>query len=264
MKRISKYTPEALKSLSENKAATTLDLGIDKKQDFSTLPVFEYVNSLTVYAEVATELQLLEKFPNVEKLWLMQKFTEAVSVSHLKKLKDLSVSGFRNVEFSNLEEVHLEKLSVSSCSANERFSRLLSGSISRLYMSEIKKAESIDFIANVPNLEYLTLNEFSLTALPDFSSLPKLKLLFMYGMHKTNDINSLIDSSVEYLHICLSGDKIGGKAFAQLLMQMKNLKKCEIKNLDYHDKRSGPLVKELEKHGRADLLTDNLREIVSY
>ncbi len=264
MKKASIYTPEAWKALSENKEATELELAIDKKQSFDELPIFAHVTSLTVYAQVATSLKLLEKFPNVEKIWLMLKFTETASVSHLKKLKKLTMLGFRDVEFASLEGIHLEKLSVSSCLGSENFSRLLSGSVRSLYLAEIKKVENINFIALAPNLEYLTLNEFSLPALPDFSALPNLKLLFMYGMHKTNDITSLINSSVEYLHICLSSDKISGKAFAQVLMQMKNLKKCEIKNLDCHDKRYGPLVRELEKNGRADILTDNLRGIVSY
>jgi len=264
MERTSACSDEKLRAIASNKNINTLELVIDKKQDFSTFPVFNYVNDLSVYAEVKTDLRLVEKFPNVEKLYLMQKFTETASLSYLNKLRQLSVSVFKDVEFSNPGDKSLEKLTVSSCNAAENFSELLVPSILTLKLSEIRKAENIDFISRVPNLEYLILNEFSLPSLPDFSTLPRLRLLFMYGMHKTNDIESLLDSSIEYLHICVSSDKLSGKALAEILMQMKNLKKCEIKNLDYHDKRSVPLVRELERHGRSDLLTDNLRSIISY
>ncbi|MDR2948715.1 MAG: hypothetical protein LBV71_05855 [Prevotella sp.] len=264
MKKTSTYTLDAIKALSERNTITKLELAIDKKQGFEEYPIFEYINDLSLYAHVKTDMHLLKKFPNVEKLWLLQKFTEATSISNLKKLKELTIADFKNVEFSHPEGIPIEKLSVRSCLANENFSELLSGSTKSLNLSELRKVEDLNFIHKAPNLEYLILSEFSLPALPDFSQLPQLKLLFMYGLHKTNDIESLIDSSIEYLHVCVSSDKVSGKAFANILMQMKNLKKYEIHNLDYSDKRSRPLINELKKNGKDDLLTDNLRSIISY
>ena len=252
------YSKEDFDTLSRLKHLRKLSVPIAVKQNFQDFPAIGFITKLSIYADIKTDLHLLEIFPDISYLHLQGKFTEVTSLSRLQKLNGLSVSGFKQVDFSGLTGLKLKTLSISDCEASENFDMLLSGSVEKLTLSGIKKVENIGFIANATGLRKLYLDSFSLPALPCFSKNQKLTALQINEMHKLDHIESLIDSDIEYLFVLVSADKVPAKAFAETLMKMKKLKKALMRLMDRNEKRYITLKRYLEKNGKEDLLSEDM------
>ena len=252
------YTNKEFELLAQLKHLRKLSVSIAVKQDFRSLSIVPQVDDLCVYVGVNTDLCILENFPNISNLHLSGKFNEVASILKLSKIQSLSLSGFKDVDFSCLKNLSLKNIYVSSCSAKENFSVMLSGSVEYLTLSNIKRAENIDFIKIATNLRKLYLDEFILPVLPDFSQNKKLTILQINEMHKLDNVESLITSNIEYLFVLVSSDKVSGTSFAEILSNMKMLKKALMRLMDRNDKRYNVLKRSLEKQNKADLLADSM------
>lgn len=252
------YTKQDFETLSQLTNVRKLGLSIAAQQSFTEFSRIELVTELYIYVDVRSDLRLVEKFPNINYLHLQGKFTEIVSLCGLKNLKGLSISDFQQIDFSVLHGISLKVLVVSDCQASENFPVLLSNGVEYLQLSGIKKVQNIDFISNATGLKKLYLDEFALTALPDFSKNKKLRVLQINAMHKLNEIETLISSNIEYLFVLLSADKVPAKVFSEVLAKIKTLKKAQMRLMDRHDKRYKIIKKQLENAGKSGLLAEDI------
>jgi len=252
------YTKQDFEALSQLKNVRKLGISITVRQTFTEFSMIGLITELYVYVDVKSDLHVVEKFPNINYLHLQGKFTEVASLCSLKDLKGLSISDFQQIDFSVLNGISLKTLAVSDCQASENFSVLLSNSVEYLQLSRIKKIQNIDFLANATGLRKLYLDEFALTALPDFSKNRKLSVLQINAMHKLNEIETLLTSNIEYLFVLVSADKVSVKSFAEVLTKMKMLKKAFMRLMDRHDRRYKAMKKYLENTGKSDLLSDDI------
>jgi len=251
------YTHKELEIFSQLKHVKKMALVITAKQDKSTWPEIKSIESLFLYIGAKMDLQLLDKFPNIEFLSLQGKYEEVNSMRSLQKLKSLSISPSNRIDLSPLKEIKFKEVSISSCIEDDNLSFLFSENTEEIYISELKKPENMNFLYSAKNLRKLYLDTFSLEKLPDFTKFPRLKALQINELHKLQNIDTLINSSIEYLSVIVSADKMPAKVFAETLIEMKHLKKAMMRLMDRNDKRYDTLKNYLKKEKKLDLLIDD-------
>lgn len=213
------------------------------------------VADLYFYADKKSDLHLLHQYPNIEKLVLSGKISEVDSLLELKHLKELKLYGFSGTDFISVKELSLKVIHVVNCAIGENFSALLSESLEYLHLGNIKKMEDLTFVEKATGLKKLYIEDTPwVEVLPDFSKLKKLYALKLYGLHKLNNIESLVDSNIEYLAFTLVADKFSGTKFAEIILQMKSLKQADMYLLDRSDRRLPALKNRLAKEGKEHLL----------
>lgn len=215
------------------------------------------ITRLSLYSENKNDLHILCQYPNIETLNLYGKVCGLDSLLELKQLKELTLIDFSGADFIGLNKLSLRTISVINSTIGENFLELLSESVEYLYLDNIKKMESLEFVEKATGLKKLFMADIPwIDTLPNFNKLKNLYALKLYGLHKLNNIDNLIHSNIEYLACSLVADKITGTKFADTLLRMKFLKQADMHLLDRNDRRYPTLKNKLAKEGKEGLLTD--------
>ena len=213
------------------------------------------VTNLAVYANKKSNLELLSDFPKLEELFLNGDFTDIGAIAKLKNLTRLTMYLSLPVDFSNLKGIQLKSLS-ASCKMNETFSAFFSEHLMELELHDMRQLKDLAFLEEIPNLKKLYLDALpGVEKFPDFGKMKSVYALKLYELHKLNNIESLVDSSIQYLDFTLAADKLSGTKIAEVLLSMKELKGASMGLIDRSNpKRYEVIENKLTKAGRAELL----------
>ena len=126
----------------------------------------------------------------------------------------------------------------------------------QLRISENRKIQDLSFLERAPHLQKLDLENLpGITTLP-LSKLPQLSALRISGLHKLADMESLVQSNVQYLEIKFSADKVSATRMADALLRMPLLKTLSVGLFSRVQCKKSPIIrKKFEKAGRGDVLT---------
>lgn len=139
---------------------------------------------------------------------------------------------------------------------DESISYFLSDNLLQLRISENRKIQDLSFLERAPHLQKLDLENLpGITTLP-LSKLPQLSALRISGLHKLADMESLVQSNVQYLEIKFSADKVSATRMADALLRMPLLKTLSVGLFSRVQCKKSPIIrKKFEKAGRGDVLT---------
>lgn len=180
-----------------------------------------------------TDLSILKSYPNLKHLTLIGNFDCFEFIQNLEHLETL-ILYLNNAEYLDYEELMTDKLS-------------------RLDIHDSRKISDLSFIEKAKNLKKLFL-----CSLPKVTALPKLSEIYflkIYELHKVTNIDSLINSKIQYLDLTIFADKISGTNIAKALTQMKEIKKAYIDLIDRGGRRD-EVIKNYLKKFEMSFLTD--------
>jgi hypothetical protein len=140
------------------------------------LPRLEQVKVLNLYSRgEECELNLLDKFPNLEKLDLTTLEKQKIKLNDLEKLKILILFGSDFDGITSLENLpKLEELDLSNCNLS-RVSKLDNLTNLKVLNLEENQIENIDGLENLKNLERLNLYDNEISDVSILNKLPKLR-----------------------------------------------------------------------------------------
>lgn len=140
------------------------------------------LEELILYADtmgksVQFDCDWLTGYQNLKTLFLGKKTKKHIeSISRIRSLQSLSLSGIKVENFSFLKEISLDSFSLSWCGSSDLTALGEISSLRSLELWRIMKLDNLDFIKSLVNLESLKLKDLKhITKLPDFSRLTKLK-----------------------------------------------------------------------------------------
>lgn len=140
------------------------------------------LEELILYADtmgksVQFDCDWLTGYQNLKTLFLGKKAKKHIeSISRIRSLQSLSLSGIKVENFSFLKEISLDSFSLSWCGSSDLTALGEISSLRSLELWRIMKLDNLDFIKSLVNLESLKLKDLKhITKLPDFSRLTKLK-----------------------------------------------------------------------------------------
>lgn len=179
-----------------------------------------------------TNLDILGLYPNISELTLIGDFGNYQFVRNLHLIESLELY-LRNADYSEYESLMTSKLN-------------------RLDIRETREITDLNFISKAVNLKRLYLNDLpNVTSLPEFNEISVLKI---YGLHKLNNIESLVNSKIQYISLALCADKISGTKIADTLIKMKELKKVDISHIDRGGRRDEVIENRLKKYNLQNLI----------
>lgn len=226
------------------KKETSVELLGAKPEDVKNLIVYGY--------NKASDLSLLNDYPNVEELILSGDFANVDNISSLGSLNKLVIHISSDTPLNNLRVPGLKSLSLNE-KLCEGYEGLLTESLEYLELIEIRKLFDLSFVERLSGLRKLYLKSLSaVEKLPDFGKMPNLYGLKVYELHKLNDIESLTQSAIRYLALTLAVDKLSGTKIADVLLRMEHLERFS-GTLDRSCKRDEVLENCLKKGGKFDI-----------
>ena len=179
-----------------------------------------------------TNLDILGLYPNISELTLIGDFGNYQFVRNFHLIESLELY-LRNADYSEYESLMTSKLN-------------------RLDIRETREITDLNFISKAVNLKRLYLNDLpNVTSLPEFNEISVLKI---YGLHKLNNIESLVNSKIQYISLALCADKISGTKIADTLIKMKELKKVDISHIDRGGRRDEVVENRLKKYNLQNLI----------
>ena len=179
-----------------------------------------------------TNLDILGLYPNISELTLIGDFGNYQFVRNLHLIESLELY-LRNADYSEYESLMTSKLN-------------------RLDIRETREITDLNFISKAVNLKRLYLNDLpNVTSLPEFNEISVLKI---YGLHKLNNTESLVNSKIQYISLALCADKISGTKIADTLIKMKELKKVDISHIDRGGRRDEVIENRLKKYNLQNLI----------
>ena len=179
-----------------------------------------------------TNLDIFGLYPNISELTLIGDFGNYQFVRNLHLIESLELY-LRNADYSEYESLMTSKLN-------------------RLDIRETREITDLNFISKAVNLKRLYLNDLpNVTSLPEFNEISVLKI---YGLHKLNNIESLVNSKIQYISLALCADKISGTKIADTLIKMKELKKVDISHIDRGGRRDEVIENRLKKYNLQNLI----------
>lgn len=179
-----------------------------------------------------TNLDILGLYPNISELTLIGDFGNYQFVRNLHLIESLELY-LRNADYSEYESLMTSKLN-------------------RLDIRETREITDLNFISKAVNLKRLYLNDLpNVTSLPEFNEISVLKI---YGLHKLNNTESLVNSKIQYISLALCADKISGTKIADTLIKMKELKKVDISHIDREGRRDEVIENRLKKYNLQNLI----------
>lgn len=122
------------------------------------------------------------------------------------------------------------------------------------FIPTIRKFSDLSFIEKIPNLKKLWLE-----SLPSVISLPILHNIYalkIYELHKIENLDTLLDSQLHFLDLCLCADKIPATKIAEMLSKIDTLEKVGV-ILDRSGRKEEVLRNQLIKRGKGHLIDDN-------
>lgn len=179
-----------------------------------------------------TNLNILRLYPNITELTLIGDFSNYQFVHNLDFIESLELY-LSNADYSEYENLMTSKLN-------------------RLDIQETRKITDLNFINKAVNLKKLYLNNLpKVISLPEFNEICVLKI---YELHKLNNIESLVNSKIQYISLALCADKISGTKIADTLIKMKELRKVDISHIDRGGRRDEVIENRLKKYDMQNLI----------
>lgn len=162
------------------------------------------------------------------------------------------IGDFGNYQFvRNLHLIESLELYLRNADYSE-YESLMTSKLNRLDIRETREITDLNFISKAVNLKRLYLNDLpNVTSLPEFNEISVLKI---YGLHKLNNIESLVNSKIQYISLALCADKISGTKIADTLIKMKELKKVDISHIDRGGRRDEVIENRLKKYNLQNLI----------
>jgi len=140
------------------------------------------LEELTLYADtkgrsIQFDCNWLTGYQKLHTLFLGKRAKKHIeSISRIKSLQSLSLSGIKVENFSFLKELSLDSFSLAWCGNSDLAALGELSSLRSLELWRIMKLDDLDFIKFLVNLESLKLKDLKhITTFPDFSRLTKLK-----------------------------------------------------------------------------------------
>lgn len=174
---------------------SSLTLGINNLQSIDFLDVFE--DNLTELSLAGvklrkTNISVISKFKNLRELSLEGQYQGLEAISHLKNLEKLYLRSLRtdNLAFlSGLSKLWFLDLKLGKVADMSVLSDM--PSIKLLILSQLR-LNDISFVCDMDELQYLMLIAVKkLEKLPSFTSMKKLRRLFLDGLKDLNDLSSV-------------------------------------------------------------------------
>jgi hypothetical protein len=192
----------------------SLGIGVFNIKDFSVLQdVPENIEYLFLGATRSKKPDLapLEKFKNLEKLYLEGQQKNIEVLNELSAIKDLTLRSITtsNIDYiSNLNQItslDIKLGSINDYKAIEGFEN-----IKYLELWQVKSLKDISFISTLTGLEHLFLQSLSnVERLPSFENLNELRKIELENMKGLKDISSLANapSLEEFSHVSANNMK---------------------------------------------------------
>ncbi len=122
------------------------------------------------------------------------------------------------------------------------------------FIPAIRNFSDLSFVEKIPNLKKLWLEY-----LPSVKSLPILHNIYalkIYELHKIENLDTLLNSQLHFLDLCLCADKIPATKIAEILSKIDTLEKVGV-ILDRSGRKEEVLRNQLIKRGKGHLIDDN-------
>jgi hypothetical protein len=189
-------TVEGLEYLSELKEIESLAINIF---DLDNIEFLKHVNLDLKKLSLGTEnsknkidLLILNRFLNLEALFLYKIKDDLVKLLEVKKLKKLTLNGINLPDLQFIKNSNIVDLAIGYTN-NCNLDYLKGNSnINTLELSRIKKINDVDIIKEIPSLEYIKLNQLNnIEEIPDIRNNQYLQHIILDNMKKLNNISEL-------------------------------------------------------------------------
>lgn len=203
----------------------------------------ELVKRMVFVAQNKTNLSVLNDYPNIQELSLVDHCVGVDELSNLKQLKSLSVWLNKEQSWNQVYLPNLDSLQIHGKHNGDLTSLL--APIKYLHLDNMSKVDDLSvYLEPVQNLQKLYISSISsLIKLPSLAQHQNLYALKLYELHKLHDLSALSDSHLLYIAASLIADKLSASALAQAMICIPNLKGAALEYVD----RSGRRYEEIKK-----------------
>jgi hypothetical protein len=218
-----------------------LKIGVESLQSLAFLEQLPPTLEVLYLEEAKSKnlnLSVLRRFSRLRRLYLERHHKELHVVGELSRLEELvlrSITVPTLCFLGSLQNLRLLDIKLGGTTNLEVLPKL--SNVSHLEIWQVRKLADLDYVAQMPNLEILYLQDLpNVTRLPSFASMRRLKEVHLHHLIGLTDITSIAEApTLEWFSLTHAGDCCA-KIFRPLL-EHPTLKRVSVGMGSFHKNR---------------------------
>ena len=202
---------EGIEQIGQLKHLVSLKIGVESLQSLAFLEQLPPILEVLYLEEAKSKnlnLSVLRRFSRLRRLYLERHHKELHVVGELSRLEELvlrSITVPTLCFLGSLQNLRLLDIKLGGTTNLEVLPKL--SNVSHLEIWQVRKLADLDYVAQMPNLEILYLQDLpNVTRLPSFATMRRLKEVHLHHLIGLTDITSIAEApTLEWFSLTHAG-----------------------------------------------------------